>query len=370
MFWFPLSTLEVVGLLSVSMLLTKIIRLILVYISPSRLDRFAHLSQYGETPWALVTGASDGIGRAYAHELAAKGFNVVLHGRNSEKLSRVRSELSLTHPQRHFKILVADASTVACGPCLRKGESGERLLDFNKIKRELEGLHLTVLVNNAGGAPVDPVCQSIANSSELHIAENISLNALFPLQLTRALLPMLQQNSPSLIINMSTMIDSGFPLLASYSASKRFLMAITNALQLEMQVDGWGKDIEILGIKVGRVTGARGHKHPVSLFVPDATMMARAVLSRAGRGSKIVAGYWAHAIQQVGCELLDLFPDSVRNKVYIDQMLEEKAAHEEVIPEAKKADTVDYGVSILTKPAVGEVLQIYRRRLSVMKLEI
>jgi short-subunit dehydrogenase len=78
------------------------------------------------------------------------------------------------------------------------------LLRFNG---NWDGIYLTVLVNNAGGGPVDPVCQPIWESAELQTIENVSLNALFPLQLTRVLLPILLRNSPSLIINVSTVVD-------------------------------------------------------------------------------------------------------------------------------------------------------------------
>ncbi|KAI8946416.1 hypothetical protein F4801DRAFT_564688 [Xylaria longipes] len=147
------------------------------------------------------------------------------------------SDLSNKYPQRAFKILIVDASTVACAPCLSTQQSDKGAvapLDFTTIQRELDDINLTVLVNNAGGAPVNPVCLPVWESSEAMITGNVSLNALFPLiHLTRALLPKLIQHSPSLVINISTMIDQGFPLLASYSASKQFLMAITRCLNRE-----------------------------------------------------------------------------------------------------------------------------------------
>lgn len=46
-----------------------------------------------ERPWAIVTGSTGGIGKAYAYELVAQGFNIVLHGWNKENLERVKKEL-------------------------------------------------------------------------------------------------------------------------------------------------------------------------------------------------------------------------------------------------------------------------------------
>ncbi|KAI1293912.1 putative oxidoreductase,short chain dehydrogenase [Xylaria venustula] len=316
-----------VGLLTISSVFFKLFKHAAVYLRPSKLDRYHHLSQHGELPWALVTGASDGIGRAFSYELAANGFNVVLHGRNHAKLFRVMDDLSKKYPQREFKILIADASAVACTHCLgteRADEVGVAPLEFAAIRRDLDDINLTVLVNNAGGGPWNPVCLPIWESPESKITANVSLNALFPLHLTRALLPNLMRNSPSLVINISTMVDQGFPLIASYSASKQFLMAITSALRLELQMEGMGDAVEVLGVKVGRVTGARNCTEPVSLFLPDAETMAKAALARAGNGNRIVVGYWGHALQQLGGELLSLLPASISDGVYMDVMRQER----------------------------------------------
>ncbi|KAI0424151.1 putative oxidoreductase,short chain dehydrogenase [Xylaria sp. FL1042] len=315
-----------IGLFTISSVFVKLFNRIHVYLRPSRLDRYHHLSLHGEPPWALVTGASDGIGRAFTYELAANGFNVVLHGRNHTKLSQVMSHLSEQYPQRAFKILIADASTVPCAPCLsahRSNDEGVALLDFAAIQKELDHINLTLLVNNAGGGPWNPVCLPVWESPEPKITANISLNALFPLHLTRALLPNLMRNSPSLVVNISTMVDQGFPLIASYSASKQFLMAITSALRLELQMEGID-DVEVLGVKVGRVTGARNCTEPVSLFVPNAETMAKAALARAGNGNRIVVGYWGHALQQFGGDLLGLLPTWLSDRVYMDVMRQER----------------------------------------------
>jgi NAD(P)-dependent dehydrogenase (short-subunit alcohol dehydrogenase family) len=69
----------------------------LYFLYPSTLDRYLRDYQ-GEKSWALVTGSSDGIGKGIAHELCSHGFNVVLHGRNAEKLSRVQSSLLAEYP--------------------------------------------------------------------------------------------------------------------------------------------------------------------------------------------------------------------------------------------------------------------------------
>lgn len=99
--------------------------------------------------------------------------------------------------------------------------------------------------------------------------ENISLNALFPFQPTRAHLPSPIRHSPSLVVNISSMDDVRNSLLASYAAGKAFLMATMRALRLK--AEDLGDDVEALGVKLSQITGARGFTQRLSLFVLRAT---------------------------------------------------------------------------------------------------
>lgn len=312
-----------IGAITVAAIAFKVVFAVKVYLLPSKLQRYAHVSADGRLPWALVTGASDGIGRAFAEELALRGFNVVLHGRNKEKLDIVKADLQKKHPETLFRILIADASKVQCVNCLQAGENHpEHLLDFNSIRDTLQDLHLTVLINNAGGSYRDPVYLALSESSELRIASNVSVNALFPLHLIRVLLPHLAQNSPALIMNISSTADVGLPLLASYSASKQFLMTLTRTINLENAFSS-RTDIECLGVRVGNVTGVSHNKTSASFFTPTADTMARAALDRAGHGHVVVIGHWTHALQQVG---LTFMPEFLANKVMINAIRERKEA--------------------------------------------
>ncbi|KAI0383615.1 NAD(P)-binding protein [Hypomontagnella monticulosa] len=264
------------------------------------------------------------MGRAFAQELAINGFNVVLHGRNQEKLARVMSELQDLFPQRLFRILIADASTVACANCLAAPAGGNpdaATVDFEAIKRVLSDINLTVLVNNVGGNPNRPAFLLLQDKEETKVTENVSLNALFPLHLIRALLPELIQNSPALLVTVGTLADQGLPLNASYSASKRFLMTLTSTLRLEMAMEGRENDVEILGIRTGRVTGVAGYKEPPSFFAPDVNTYAKSALALAGHGHGIVIGYWTHTLQYVMASMLPRF---VEDKVLISIMRQNK----------------------------------------------
>ncbi|CAH0019986.1 unnamed protein product [Clonostachys rhizophaga] len=278
------GTTDIIGWLTILTFIIHIAYLIRIYILPSRLNRYAHPAPNGDEPWALVTGASDGIGRQFAQELAAQGFNVVLHGRNQAKLSAVEADLQKLHPGRSFKILVADAGAVPCKTCIsdKHLSDGGRTVNFDAIRAAVEDLHLTVLINNAGGGPTNPVYAPLIESSAEHIINNVSLNALFPLHLTRVLLPFLNRNGPALLMNISSMADIGFPLLASYSASKQFLVNLTRVLCLEMSLDDRTPQVEVLCVRIGKTTGVSHLKESPSFFTPSSRAMARAALIRNG----------------------------------------------------------------------------------------
>src|SRR4051812_40791524 len=164
------------GLLAAAITLT-IVDFILPYLRPSKLRHYIH-AKNGKPAWALVTGASDGIGKALAHELAANGFNVVIHGRNLAKLERVQLELEAAHPNRSFRTLIADATQ--CAPDA-----------FKDIAHRLSDIHLTVLVNNAGGTVISDgkVFKTMDEYPHKDIADTIALNATFPTMLWNALMP-------------------------------------------------------------------------------------------------------------------------------------------------------------------------------------
>lgn len=107
------------------------------YLRPTSWTRLLH----GAKPYALVTGATDGIGRGTAKELYAKGFNLILHGRNEEKMKQTVEEVRAVNPTSGLdvKYFIVDA--------------GRPDVDFGGIARQFEGLNITLFVNNVGASP-------------------------------------------------------------------------------------------------------------------------------------------------------------------------------------------------------------------------
>jgi len=274
----------IIGAIWATVFLVKLLRFIYIYTRPSSLERYHH-NNGDNPPWALVTGASDGIGLGYAHELAHRGFSVILHGRNPTKLENLKTQLSKTYPGVSFRTVIADA--FQSGP--------ETLKQIDAIVDSLQDIHLTILINNVGGSPVKPMYVTFERDPPANIDGLINLNSRFQVQLTSAVLPLLlRHKGPGLILNMGSMAAFGTPWLSIYSASKAFDMTWSQSLAREMKAEG--RKIEVLGIQTGKVTSVSHSKTPPTLMEPDARTFAAASLDRAGCGEEVVAGYWPQAI--------------------------------------------------------------------------
>ncbi|ETN43823.1 uncharacterized protein HMPREF1541_11147 [Cyphellophora europaea CBS 101466] len=241
------------------------------YARPSTLKRYLG---NGEA-WALVTGASDGIGLAFVQELAQRGFNVVIHGGNSEKLKWIKAQLEQQYPSRHFQTLLLDA----------------RLATTKQILK-LKLPKLAVLVNNIGAGTSDQLWLRFLDRTAEEVADVVTINATFGAVLTRQLLPGLSR--PGLIINVGSVVDS-WPsaYLEPYCGTKGFVRSFSEALRTEMIVEG--HDIEIMHLRVFSVATKSSHDAP-SFVTSTPRAMAMAGLDRVGCGAASTAGLLRHGI--------------------------------------------------------------------------
>ncbi|KAI4225974.1 MAG: hypothetical protein L6R36_003510 [Xanthoria steineri] len=288
------------GIATVVFLFLRFSRFVYLYLRPSSLYQY----HYGEGPWALVTGASDGIGKCLATELARHSFNVILHGRNPSKLENVVSTLRHQFPQRQFRTAVLDASSATHR-------------QISDLVSSFDDIHLTVLVNNVAGGQI---VQPLTNTSPDQVDFSLNCNARFPAQLTRSLLPRFAGSKDrSLILNIGSAANTFAPYASVYGGSKACNQAMSICLNVEMVAENLAPKIEILCISVAAVTEAAQNKAPVSLFTPAASTMAKAILARVGCGRAVVVGYFWHAVQLA---VLGLMPMSVTTSIVAPIMRE------------------------------------------------
>jgi len=233
-------------------------------------------------PWAIVTGASDGIGLGFAQELASQGFNVILHGRNEQKLQVVKEKLLSQYPARKFEILILDAIADA-------GNSEKMAAALSEFK----DLNVKILINNVGGvAGGKPAFRKFAEQDPGLIDGWIDVNLRFATQFTRQALPTLIANQSALIVNISSgAAEAPSPWIAVYSGTKAFNKAWSKSLAVEL-LDA-GHDIDCHVIIVGP-TATERLDLDVSMTQPTPRTLARSSLRYAGTSVRSVPAYWGH----------------------------------------------------------------------------
>lgn len=171
--------------------------------------------------WALVTGASSGIGREFAVQLAAKGINVVVVARRKERLEAVAEELRARHGVR-IEAIAADLT--------QAGTVGHV-----KARLEQAGIRIRVLCNNAAFGRWGRFEET---PPELY-REMIELNTNVLVATCHAFLDDLASFPSSLVINVSSPASyQPVPYMAVYAASKAFVQSFSQALHGEWKGRG------------------------------------------------------------------------------------------------------------------------------------
>ena len=245
-----------------------------------RLSAIPRFVRSDRDSWALVTGASDGIGFGVCQELAARGFHIILHGRNQQKLDRRASDLSKEFPRLHTRISLADAS---------------KSVSFDALLETIKDIYLTVLVNNVGGNKNLPrQFMNLQEQSLNDIESTLNLNAGFTAKITNTLLPTLMKNEPSLILNIGSLTALGIPRVSVYAGTKGFLVSHSESLQTELVAQG--RDVTVHAVYVGPVQSGGYRPDDASLFVPTSKGMAQATLAKVGSSTVTITLYFPHAI--------------------------------------------------------------------------
>ena len=182
--------------------------------------------RYGE--WALVTGASAGLGAEFARALARNGVSTVLTARREDRLAELAAELEKSYGVS-TRVVAADLADSA---------------DVDRLVSAVEDLEISLLVNNAGFGyqgrfdKLDPA----------RISAMVQVNCAAPVALTAWLLPpMLERGRGAVIFTGSVAGRQALPLHAVYSATKSFDMLLGEALSVECRDRG----VDVLVLEPG-----------------------------------------------------------------------------------------------------------------------
>jgi short-subunit dehydrogenase len=174
---------------------------------------------------AMVTGASSGIGAAYAARLAEDGWDLVLVARRRDRLEEIAARLTADHGAQ-VRVLAADLSDAA---------------ELEAVSAEAAGLGLGLLVNNAALAHYMPFAALPAGPAR----QLVDLNVLAPVLLTRSVIAGMVERGEGAVINLASLLafsgmwDKDYlPKRAVYAASKAFLVTFTQILASELRGTG------------------------------------------------------------------------------------------------------------------------------------
>lgn len=227
--------------------------------------------RYG--PWALVTGASSGIGEALAREIAARGLHLVLCARRKDRLDTLAAELTAKHGVE-VRTLEVDLSRPDFLPI---------------VEAATRGLDIGLLVNNAGFGDKGAF---VGSDLTMHL-RMLDTNCRAPLILTHAYGPQLiARGRGGILFTSSTAAFQGLPFTSHYAATKGYDLQFAEGLWYELRPLG----VDVVALCPGptdtegpRRTGVDSAKVPVKMM--DARTVALAGLDGLGKKPVVVPGF-------------------------------------------------------------------------------
>lgn len=162
--------------------------------------------------WALITGSTDGIGKAMAFKLAGKGLNLVLVSRNKSKLDQVSREILADNPNIQIKNLVVDFS-------------GNIVAAMMKMELAIKGLEIGVLINNVGVTYHEAMYFHEVEEKVWMNVVNVNLRG--TTLVTRIVIEGMIRRRRGAIVNIgsaASVVVPSHPLYAIYAATKAYVL--------------------------------------------------------------------------------------------------------------------------------------------------
>jgi len=220
--------------------------------------------------WALVAGASAGLGEAFARQLARRGLNLLLIARRQQALDALAADLQAVH-RIQVRSLAADLARADLAAVVR---------DFTA------GLDVGLLVYNAAYSAIGPF---LDYSLDDHL-KVIDVNCRGPVVLSHLLgAPMAARGRGGIVLMTSTAGSQGGPWIATYAASKAFNLVLAEGLWDELANQG----VDVVACRAGATAtpgyaASKPRPSRVPLLSPD--YVAEKTLAALGRGASVIPG--------------------------------------------------------------------------------
>ncbi|KAI3902618.1 hypothetical protein MKW92_050536 [Papaver armeniacum] len=269
----------VLGLLALGVIaVLKPVLILLRWVYITFLRPGKNLKKYGS--WAIVTGPTDGIGKAFAFQLARKGLNLILVGRNPDKLKEVSDSITQKFGGKiQIKNVVVDFSGDIDG-------------GVKKIQEVIDGLDVGLLINNVGVSY--PYARFFHEVDEELLKNLIKINIEGTTKVTQAVIPGMLKRKKGAIVNIgsgaATVIPSD-PLYAVYAGTKAYIDQFSRCLYVEYKKNGIDVQCQVPLYVATKMASIRR----ASLVVPSTDGYARAAMRWIGYEPRCTP-YWPHSV--------------------------------------------------------------------------
>ncbi|XP_050526566.1 very-long-chain 3-oxoacyl-CoA reductase-like [Daktulosphaira vitifoliae] len=308
-FLYSTTTIEKVGIFFISVLILKVSRAVLKFtyqnvLAPS-LNMNVNFKKSGK--WAVVTGATDGLGKAYAEQLANKGLSVVLISRTKSKLEETAKTINEKYGVE-TKIVEADFT-----------DDGSEM--YAHISKELFGMDIGVLVNNVGLSYPNPEYFLNIETSDPMFDNIVKCNIVSALNMCRIVMPGMVERRRGVVINISsTAAQIPCPLLTVYGASKKFVQKLSEELNTEYKSSG----ITVQCVIPGYVATKMSKISKPTWMAPTPEKFVKSALQTTGIEC-VTTGYLPHTLMVNFINIVNMVSQSFIASIIMKNMLNIRA---------------------------------------------
>jgi 17beta-estradiol 17-dehydrogenase / very-long-chain 3-oxoacyl-CoA reductase len=252
--------------------------------------------------WIVITGASDGIGKAISEELARRGFKLILISRSEEKLINLVETLKSIHKTEDFHYI----------PCDFKHSHRNPEEFYGKLMKKLEKFEISGLINNVGVLEFKSLSGQSLESIENQLGVNMYPQTLLSYHVLPEFIKRFDESKKrSLLVNIASLVDlMNMPNTTVYSAAKRYAEFLSEGIRLE-----YSNKVDVVTVKPGAVitnmTNSVKGNHDYSLpLAVEASCYAQYLINHLHQG--VNYGHWKHSLIAF---CFDLTPHHISNFV-------------------------------------------------------
>uniref|UniRef100_A0A1I8A513 Estradiol 17-beta-dehydrogenase 12 n=1 Tax=Steinernema glaseri TaxID=37863 RepID=A0A1I8A513_9BILA len=260
---------------------------------PYKLAAPIDLKKAAGAEWAVVTGSTDGIGLAYAKELARKGFKLLLISRTQAKLDDVKKVI-----EDESKVEVKTIAYDFTNPSMADYEQ--------KLIQAFNELDIGILVNNVGLSYEYPDVLHKIEGGLKRVADITVINTVPPTVLSAAVLPKMVERRSGIIVNIaSSAAANPMSMWAVYSATKKYVCWLSEILRMEYS----SKNITIQTICPMLVATKMSKVSKTNFFTPSPEKFVKEAVRSIGNAEE-TSGCFSHQIQ---VEISNIVPQPIVN---------------------------------------------------------